>query len=311
MMEVRYTTITAEEEGQRLDNYLIRVLKGVPKSYIYRIIRGGEVRVNKKRAKVSSRLAVGDSVRIPPSRCSEEKAVYVGDRLSLRLTESILYEDDHLLVINKPAGIAVHGGSGLSLGVIEALRKIRADLSYLELVHRLDKETSGCLLLAKKRSMLRAIQAQLEKRQVHKVYWALVANAWSGKKSMSVDAPLEKRTHGSGERFVVISASGKPSQTHFKLLENYVGACWIEASPKTGRTHQIRVHSAHLGHPIVGDPKYGYTDNNELNTINTRLFLHARAIQFTLNDKSYMFEAPIDERFASALEHLRIRSDLS
>nr|WP_019216287.1 pseudouridine synthase [Legionella tunisiensis] len=182
MSDVRYTEISAEEEGQRLDNYLMRILKGVPKSHIYRIIRAGEVRINKKRAQASSRLMQGDSVRIPPVRISQGKDVFVGEKLEQRLQESILFEDNSLLVINKPAGIAVHGGSGLSLGVIEALRKMRDDLSYLELVHRLDKETSGCLLLAKKRSMLRAIQALLEAREVQKTYWALLSNSWQGKK---------------------------------------------------------------------------------------------------------------------------------
>ena len=152
MNEVHYTEINAEEDGQRLDNYLMRILKGVPKSHIYRIIRGGEVRINKKRAQACSRLCEGDRIRIPPVRTAQEKEVHVGPRLAERLVESIIYEDNHLLVVNKPAGIAVHGGSGLSLGIIEALRKTRTDLPYLELVHRLDKDTSGCLLLAKKRS---------------------------------------------------------------------------------------------------------------------------------------------------------------
>ncbi len=168
MSEVSYKEISTEEDGQRLDNYLIRQLKGVPKSYIYRIIRSGEVRINKKRAQANSRLHGGDVVRIPPTRIAESKECFVGDALALRLKESIIFEDASLLVLNKPAGIAVHGGSGLSLGVIEALRKIRTDLPYLELIHRLDKETSGCLLLAKKRSALRAVHALLEAREVQK-----------------------------------------------------------------------------------------------------------------------------------------------
>ena len=190
-MSVRYLEISSEEEGQRLDNYLMRILKGVPRSHVYRIIRGGEVRVNKKRAQASSRLFAGDSIRIPPVRTSQEsESVHVGDKLSQRLIESIIHEDDHLLVINKPAGIAVHGGSGLSLGVIEALRKIRTDLPYLELVHRLDKDTSGCLVLAKKRSVLRAIQALLAARTIKKTYWALVQHPWVGKKTVLVDVAL-------------------------------------------------------------------------------------------------------------------------
>ncbi|WED42316.1 RluA family pseudouridine synthase [Legionella cardiaca] len=308
MSDVRYTEISAEEEGQRLDNYLVRILKGVPKSHIYRIIRAGEVRVNKKRAQASLRLSTGDSVRIPPVRISQDKEIFVGSKLELQLQNSILFEDSSLLVINKPAGIAVHGGSGLSLGVIEALRKTRTDLTYLELVHRLDKETSGCLLLAKKRSMLRAIQALLEERQVHKTYWALLSHSWEGKKTILVDMPLDKNILKSGERIVTVNSEGKPSQTLFKLLENYQQTCLVEASPKTGRTHQIRVHSAYLGHAIVGDEKYGKSEKLAgLETIKPRLYLHARAIQFNLNGKNHLFEANLDEKFTETLKRLRAR----
>lgn len=310
MSDVRYTEINSEEDGQRLDNYLMRILKGVPKSHVYRIIRGGEVRVNKKRAQPSLKLSTGDQIRIPPVRVSTEKNVFVGSQLSQRLLESVIYEDDALLVINKPVGIAVHGGSGLSLGVIEALRKIRDDLHYLELVHRLDKETSGCLLLAKKRSALRAIQSLLEARAVQKTYWALLCNRWEGKKNITVDVALQKNTLKSGERIVCATETGKLSQTSFKLLENYQAACWIEASPKTGRTHQIRVHSAHIGHPIVGDEKYnGNLSIDGLNEKNHRLYLHARAIQFNLNNKNYAFQADLDGYFAEMLKQLRFRSN--
>ncbi|KTD20558.1 ribosomal large subunit pseudouridine synthase [Legionella lansingensis] len=307
MSDVRYTEITAEEEGQRLDNYLMRILKGVPKSHIYRIIRAGEVRVNKKRAQAALRLEEGDSVRIPPVRVSQEKDIFVGDRLEKQLQNSILYEDNQLLVLNKPAGIAVHGGSGVSLGVIEALRKTRDDLSYLELVHRLDKETSGCLLLAKKRSWLRMIQALLEARQVQKTYWALLTNAWQDKKIVEVNASLKKNSLKSGERMVVVSPEGRLSQTVFKLLENYQQACLVEASPKTGRTHQIRVHSAYLGHAIVGDEKYGSKalQIDGLKLIKPRLYLHARAIQFNLNGKNYSFEANLDDQFTETLNFFR------
>ncbi|QRN04466.1 RluA family pseudouridine synthase [Legionella sp. MW5194] len=312
MSDVKYTEIQAEEAGQRLDNYLMRVLKGVPKSHIYRIIRGGEVRVNKKRAQVSTRLAAGDRVRIPPVRTTQDKPVFVGLKLEQRLKDSVIFEDERLLVINKPAGIAVHGGSGLSLGVIEALRKMRPDLAYLELVHRLDRETSGCLLLAKKRSVLRAIQALLEAREVTKTYWALLAHPWSGKKNQVVEAALEKNRLKSGERMVTVNEEGKASQTLFKLLENYTCACWVEASPKTGRTHQIRVHSAHLGHPIVGDEKYGEViSTGDVELDQSRLYLHARAIQFNLNGIKHVFEATLDERFANTLKNLRSRSFLS
>ena len=305
MNDVHYREVNTEEEGQRLDNYLLRVLKGVPKSHIYRIIRAGEVRINKKRAKPDSRLCVGDTVRIPPVRTAQEKTVHVGAQLTQRLHECVIYEDDHLLVVNKPAGIAVHGGSGVSLGMIEALRKTRVDLPYLELVHRLDKETSGCLLFAKKRSMLRSIQALLEARTVKKTYWALLAHPWHGKKSVIVDAPLQKNTLKSGERMVVVTPEGKASQTAFKLLENYQQACWVEAMPKTGRTHQIRVHSVVLSHPIVGDQKYGQGIVMDAISPIQRLYLHARAIQFNLNGKDYVFQADLDDVFANTLKTLR------
>lgn len=310
MSEVHYKEISSEEDGQRLDNYLFRILKGVPKSHIYRIIRGGEVRVNKKRAQVSARLQTGDMVRIPPIRTSEPKNIFVGQALEKRLNDSIIFEDANLLVINKPAGIAVHGGSGLSLGVIEAFRKTRPDLAYLELVHRLDKDTSGCLLLAKKRSTLRAIHALLESRDVQKTYWALLTRPWEGKKKITVKAALEKNILKSGERIVSVHDEGKASETEFKLLENYQQSCWIEACPKTGRTHQIRVHSAHIGHVIVGDEKYGsLADEIEgLHNQPRRLYLHARSIQFNLNGTTHLYQAELDERFANTLKQLRARS---
>jgi 23S rRNA pseudouridine955/2504/2580 synthase len=310
MSDVSYKEISTEEQGQRLDNYLIRILKGVPKSHIYRIIRGGEVRVNKKRADVSTRLQAGDKVRIPPLRSAEPKSVFVGEALEKRLNQCILFEDAHLLVLNKPAGIAVHGGSGLSLGVIEALRKTRTDLPYLELVHRLDKETSGCLLLAKKRSTLRAIQALLEAREVQKTYWALLTHPWEGPKKRVIQAALEKNTLKSGERIVRVKEEGKASETAFKLLENYQQSCWVEASPKTGRTHQIRIHSAHMGQVIVGDKKYGSLAGEVEGIDNhpSRLYLHARSISFVLNGTKQFFLANLDDQFATTLKDLRARS---
>lgn len=310
MSEVSYKEISTEEEGQRLDNYLIRILKGVPKSHIYRIIRGGEVRVNKKRAQANTRLNAGDMIRIPPIRTSETKDIFVGEALAKRLKECIIFEDASLLVVNKPAGIAVHGGSGVSLGVIEALRKTRQDLAYLELAHRLDKETSGCLILAKKRSALRAIQALLEARLVQKTYWALLTHPWEGKKKVIVDVALEKNILKSGERRVSVKEEGKASETEFQLLENYQQSCWVQASPKTGRTHQIRVHSAHLGHVIVGDEKYGSIagEVEGIDNRNTRLYLHARSIQFELNGAKQLFQANLEERFANTLIQLRARS---
>lgn len=306
MNEVRYLEVTAEENGQRLDNYLLRVLKGVPRSHVYRIIRSGEVRVNKGRAKATSRIICGDRVRIPPVRMSASVEISVSDGLTANLLERILYEDDSLLVLNKPAGIAVHGGSGLSLGVIEALRKIRHETPYLELVHRLDKETSGCLLIAKKRSMLRAIQMLLASRDVHKEYWALLANSWQGASTVCVDVALQKNILQSGERIVVVSDAGKASLTKFKLMENYPASCFVAAYPETGRTHQIRVHGAHIGHAILGDAKYSDGKvSKSLSVPIKRLYLHARAIRFTLNDRQYEFLAPLDDEFQQAILGLR------
>jgi 23S rRNA pseudouridine955/2504/2580 synthase len=233
----------------------------------------------------------------------------VGEQLTQHLQACIIYEDHQLLVMNKPAGLAVHGGSGLSLGVIEALRQTRPDIPYLELVHRLDKETSGCLVLAKKRSVLRAIQALFVERAVQKTYWTLLTHRWVGKKKVMVNAALEKNILKSGERLVKVNDEGKSSQTHFQLRENFQSACWVEACPKTGRTHQIRVHSAYLGHPIVGDEKYGTAwKTDQLAFLKKRLYLHARSIEFNLNEKKYRFEAELDERFAHALAQLRLRS---
>jgi len=306
MTEVRYQIISEEEAGQRLDNYLIRCLKGVPKSCVYRIIRSGEVRVNKKRADAATRLVAGDAIRIPPLRLSEKQEVYVGEDLQQFLRQCLIHEDAQLLVVNKPAGMAVHGGSGLSLGVIEALRKIRTDLSYLELVHRLDKDTSGCLLLAKKRSALRDVQTLFRERLVTKTYWALLAHHWQGAVSQEIDAPLLKNTLQSGERIVRVDSLGKPSLTQFKLLENFAESCLVQAKPKTGRTHQIRVHAAFLGHPVVGDDKYGDKGvSPELSKLTTRLYLHAHALQFTLKDTRHHYKAPLDARFTKILECLR------
>ncbi len=308
MNKVSYKTVNAEESGQRLDNYLIRILKGVPKSYIYRIIRGGEVRVNKKRAKVALRLAEGDLIRIPPVRMREASdKMVVSNVLFKQLSNCILFENEKLLVLNKPAGMAVHGGSGLQFGVIEALRAMRPDAHYLELIHRLDRETSGCLLIAKKRSMLRQIQALFASRKVQKTYWLLAQGAWDGKQTAHVNRPLYKNVLQSGERMVCVDDAGKPSQTTFKCLENYDNACWLEACPKTGRTHQIRVHVASLKHPIWGDVKYGAEvfAAPSKQQLGKRLYLHASAIQFTLDNTPYIFEAEPDAQFNDAIHFFR------
>lgn len=302
---VQYQEISQNSAGQRLDNYLVKELKGVPKSHIYRIIRSGEVRINMQRVKPSAHLKMHDIVRIPPIRVARDKEVIVGNEFADTLLQSIIYEDNKLLVVNKPAGIAVHGGSGVNFGVIEALRKLRPELHYLELVHRLDKETSGCLIIAKKRSTLRALHVELEARRVKKTYLTLLDNTWHGSQQQVVNVSLQKNILKSGERMVTVNKLGKPSYTTFQLLENYHKACMVKVSPKTGRTHQIRVHSAYLGHPIIGDKKYANANSHDRSALKLRLCLHAREISFTLDGKKYIFTAEMDAAFAN------IRSRLS
>ncbi len=255
---VQLLEVSPELAGQRIDNFLRTQLKGVPKTLIYRILRKGEVRVNKGRIKPEYKLQAGDMVRVPPLRIAErDEPVPLAQGLLERLETAILYEDKALMVINKPAGIAVHGGSGLSFGVIEALRQLRPECKELELVHRLDRDTSGLLMVAKKRSMLRHLHEQLRGDGVDKRYMALVRGRWdSGKKQVS--APLLKNTLRSGERMVEVTSDGKEALTLFRVLRRFGDfATLVEAKPVTGRTHQIRVHARHAGHGIAGDSKYG------------------------------------------------------
>ena len=291
MSSVRYVTVREDHHGQRLDNFLSRELKGVPKSLIYRILRSGEVRVNKGRAKPDTRVAAGDQIRLPPLRLAEKGELPpLGASLKKRLEDSILYEDEGLLVINKPAGLAVHGGSGQSLGLIEALRQARPGEKGLELIHRLDRETSGCLLIAKKRSALRYLQAALREHRVQKTYLALVKGPWPKRKRV-VEGKLEKFELASGERRVKTSEEGKDSRTEFSLLQHYQAgsqACsLVEATPVTGRTHQIRVHARSVGCPLVCDDKYADEDFNQLMKKQgfKRLFLHAARLSFPLPPK--------------------------
>ncbi|MDD7805744.1 MAG: 23S rRNA pseudouridine(955/2504/2580) synthase RluC [Endozoicomonas sp. (ex Botrylloides leachii)] len=309
---VRLITISAKDAGQRLDNYLFRVLKGVPKTRIYRIIRKGEVRVNKKRARALYRLQEEDCIRIPPIRLSEQEGKSrVPLTVSSRLLDAIVYEDDALIIINKSSGIAVHGGSGISYGVIEALRQLRGEDKNLELVHRLDRETSGCLMIAKKRSMLRYIHEQLQKREgVDKIYHALVQGRWPSTRLL-VKAPLQKNTLRSGERMVQVHVDGKPAKTAYQVLERLRGATLIKASPLTGRTHQIRVHCLHAGHAIIGDHKYGSDIVNQQFKREgvKRLFLHAASLRLTLpSGKVIKVDAPLPDDLQAALKQLRFSS---
>jgi len=306
--KVQWLTVDAEYAGQRIDNYLIRILKGVPKSMVYRILRKGEVRVNKGRIKPTYRLKAGDELRVPPIRMSADSnpgSSAAGERLESR----ILYEDKRIIILNKPSGIAVHGGSGIQFGVIESMRKSRTDLHYLELVHRLDRDTSGCLVLAKKRSALRQLHELLRVGKIQKRYLALVQGNWQyGTKR--IDVPLQKQILRSGERVVRVSEHGKAASSTFRPLAVSSKASLLEVEIHTGRTHQIRVHAAHTGHPIAGDEKYGDESfNRYLASLGfKRLFLHARGIAFELEEPhaDIAINAPLDKKFEDVLSKLSL-----
>jgi 23S rRNA pseudouridine955/2504/2580 synthase len=275
-------TVDADFAGQRLDNYLLALLKGVPRSRVYRIIRKGEIRINRKRAAAQYKLQAGDVIRVPPIRVADTTgdALSVSGGLQQSLMQAIRYEDDAVLVIDKPSGLAVHGGSGLDLGLIEALRVARNDPG-LELMHRLDRETSGCLLIAKKRGALRQLHIDLRAGQIDKIYTALAIGRWPARFD-DVRAPLLKNQLSSGERMVVVSKEGKSCHTRFRVCERFSGATLLEAIPVTGRTHQIRVHARFAGCPLAGDSKYGDDDSNKAfrDLGLRRLFLHASRLGF-------------------------------
>jgi len=281
---VKWLVVDEESAGQRLDNFLMRHLKGVPKTHVYRIIRSGEVRINKGRCSADSRVEAGDQIRVPPVRVSDkvaEKAVHPAPAREFPL----LLEDDHLLAIDKPAGVAVHGGSGVSFGVIEQLRQARPQARLLELVHRLDRETSGILLVAKKRSALKHLQDQFRERETGKTYLALVQGDWPARLKV-IDQPLHKYLLPDGERRVKVTTPEDPdglrSITLVKVAQRLQGCTLLEVTIKTGRTHQIRVHLASNGHPIAGDDKYGdFEWNKGLHKQGLkRMFLHAWRLQF-------------------------------
>lgn len=305
--QVQWLEITEANSEQRLDNFLISYLKGVPKTRIYRMVRKGEVRVNKGRIDVSYKLQLGDIVRIPPVRVSEKKdEAIVQPTLKFSLENHILYEDDGFIVLNKPAGFAVHGGSGVSSGVIEGLRQIRPQQKFLELVHRLDKDTSGCLLIAKKRSVLKVLHELFRGDGIQKTYLALLAGQFQRKKQV-VDVPLLKNVAQGGERMVVVSQAGKAAETLFTRLKQYEDATLVHAAPKTGRTHQIRVHAAWLGHPIVADDRYGDDETNKMFKKRgyKRLFLHAEQLKFAhpLTGEPLHFVAPLPADLQQLIDH--------
>ena len=310
---VRQWQVTDAEAGQRLDNFLLRVMKGVPRSHIYKILRSGEVRVNKGRTRPHYHLTEGDILRLPPVRvAAPSDPAVLPDHLHHQLEAAILYEDGHLLVLDKPSGLAVHGGSGLSWGAIEALRQLRPDARELELVHRLDRDTSGCLILSKKRSALRALHEALREGRMEKRYLALAAGDWQGK-TRSVHLALRKNTLQSGERMVrVDSVDGKAAHTRFLPLERFPGAVLLQADLDTGRTHQIRVHLQAIGHPVAGDEKYGDPAfNQRLRAWGLRrLFLHAALIAFRhpQDGEPLRIEAPLPADLRAVLTRLRTES---
>ncbi|MCP8898564.1 23S rRNA pseudouridine(955/2504/2580) synthase RluC [Gilvimarinus xylanilyticus] len=313
---VQYLTISADEAGQRIDNYLVARLKGVPRTHVYKLLRKGEVRVNKGRARAERRLDAGDVVRLPPIRvAAKAPPKQLSQGLGRVLEKAVLYEDDGMLVLNKPPGIAVHGGSGVDLGLIEALRQLRPEARYLELVHRLDRETSGCIMVAKKRSYLRFLQQSLRQKSaggggIVKVYKALVVGRWPSR-TLEVKAPLLKlEASGGRERIVKIHPDGKPSLTRFKVLESFDGFTLLEAKPITGRTHQIRVHAQYKGCPLLGDDKYGVDDINKAMKAKgaKRLFLHASALRFPLPGDEVRWvsvEAPLTDDLQAVLAALK------
>ncbi len=303
---VHWLTVEKDNEGQRIDNFLFTRLKGLPKSRIYRALRNGEFRVNKKRISADYRLQEGDSIRIPPLRVAAQVVPATpAPRLMQLLTEAIIYEDKDLIIVNKPSGIAAHGGSGINFGVIELLRQLRPKLKFLELAHRLDRDTTGCMMLAKKPSVLKELHYLLANGQIEKTYLALVQNNWRGKEQR-VCAALQKNTLRSGERVVRVDNTGKAAETIISPLQNFANVSLVAARPLTGRTHQIRVHAAHIGHPIVGDSKYGNRKGEKSLDIE-HLLLHAASLKFVLphSGETIAICACLDQHFQQVLKSLR------
>lgn len=308
MQTIQYLTVTNDYSGQRLDNFLMSRLKGLPKSHLYRIIRKGELRINKKRVKPDYRLQEGDIIRIPPLRLALPATKNILNvKFAVLLEKAIIFEDKHFLALNKPSGMAVHGGSGIHLGAIEALRLLRPQLKFLELAHRLDRDTSGCLLIAKKSSALKEVHELLRLGEIKKTYTALVAGHWP-KSLIKIDAPLHKNQLQSGERIVRVQTEGKSSLTEFSVQHYYTETTLVAAMPITGRTHQIRVHAQFAKHPIIGDEKYGDKEiNKKMRQLGCkRLFLHASQLEFTLRsiDKTITLNAELPEDLSQFLKRL-------
>lgn len=312
MQTIQYLTVAIDHVGQRLDNYLLSRLKGLPKSRLYRIIRKGEVRVNKKRVQVDYRLKKEDVIRIPPLRLSApNKKLFSNEKLSTLFEKSTIFEDKNFLAINKPSGIAVHGGSGIQLGVIEILRSIRPKQKFLELVHRLDRDTSGCLLIAKKSGVLKELHELLRTGGIKKTYLALVVGHWP-QSMKKIDVPLYKNQLQSGERIVRVHKEGKNCLTEFHSIQFFSDATLIEATPITGRTHQIRVHAQYAKHPIIGDEKYGDKDaNKKFRALGCkRLFLHASELVFQLPslEQNFKLKAELPYDLNHCLKQLNVKN---
>lgn len=305
--KIQFIIISEDQSNRRIDHFLLSQFNNMPKSHLYRLLRKGEIRVNKKRVKPDYRVQTGDILRIPPLRISEEQTstVKVPPYFVEKLANCVLYEDANLFIINKPAGIAVHGGSMTPIGLIEALRQIRSDVRFMELVHRLDRDTSGCLIIAKKHSILRELHQLLREGQIIKTYYALTMGHWSLKINR-VEVPLQKNVLQSGERMVKVNSSGKKSITEFQVIREFGIASFVKVQLETGRTHQIRVHAKHVGHPIAGDEKYGdRAFNNVMRKKGLhRLFLHAYQVGFTLpgTKQHFSVKAPLDQELEDFLD---------
>lgn len=306
--EVRNLVVDGDQ-GQRIDNFLLRELKGLPKSRIYRMLRRGEVRVNGGRVKPTHRLAAGDRVRIPPVQglpgYADGQPAFIGDVVLAAVRRAISFEDEDLLIVDKPAGMPVHGGSGVSFGVIEALRRLHPDCP-LELAHRLDRDTSGCLLVAKSRSILLALHAALRERSVKKTYAVVVHGTWP-RRTTTVRLPLLRYVTASGERRVRVAEAGKASRTDFEVRDAGTRATLLTARLHTGRTHQIRVHAHASRHAVVGDSKYASADQIDWSRGRgvSRLCLHAESLVVDLNGRRRRFEAPLPADFGDAWQALR------
>lgn len=306
--QVSTLQIREAEAGQRIDNFLIRYLKGVPRGHIYRLLRQGQVRVNSRRAKPDYRLAAGDALRIPPVRVdAQAPPAKISERLRARLEGAVVLEDEDLVVLDKPAGLAVHGGSGLSQGVIEAMRGIRPNAPFLELAHRLDKDTSGCLVLAKNGRALREFHELLRHGGVEKHYLALLAGSWKGG-STRVATPLRRDREGAGDRRVRGVEGGKRAESLFTPVMRYAEAALVDVEIGTGRMHQIRVHASEIGHPVAGDRKYGdFRFNRRMRSFGLdRMFLHAAALRFRLpgSGRRYDIQIPLEPDLMTVIQRL-------